>query len=677
LRYLAPENKMLDPASGFPYEGWNQDPARGLYLRSFTQLTAIGVGLEVLANIAAGNADTPYLSRDRALANLSRLVKSLRKDQRDPWLSATSLLGNFLDLALVDRRGPLAYEVEKDKILEAFGPQKGEALWRALQAKGWIIPRRNGREAELHRTAGYGWDHFDGALAPFRDEATRKKVLDILDRRVVMVVFVDNANLSSSVAKAIGALLGPEVQDRPGVAELRQELERFLDAQHQGYAQLYDEAAGQFYFGRDATKNRLFGWEDPHGQWVTGHVDYLVNEFRGPATFIVTRFGLPLDAIRNLGFKMKPYRMQSGREVTVLAPYEGSAFQALGFEVSMTERERPSWRRLLEEAVDVEIDYSARRKLPGFLSEAYTGVGDEYTGRIGIPEITVSTRPRFTDAPSLYSLGAAYSVAPEKVERFLAEQWPVITRLLTEHGPWEGFNSTKQEVIRFQTSAHTFALILGLLGTSSDHMKRYLDSKGLGAKLDDVFRPGATVDLFSTQAQVFAWDDKGVSIQSRKDQGTFHVKSDRISNPGIAFVANRPEGLDLSGGLLSLRYRSAVPMDQAIITLKPVGDPSIVARLIPSEIFTHFADTRGAEQEIEVPLPATPGLARTKEVVITFGPASKGRPIDLAITGLRITPIPPAEASQTQGPTGREARPRPPVDRSQSLFPKPRRGDRT
>src|SRR5262249_18462139 len=160
------------------------------------------------------------------LANLSRLVKSLRKDQRDPWLSATSLLGNFLDLALVDRRGPLAYEVEKDKILEAFGPQKGEALWKALQAKGWIIPRRNGREAELHRTADYGWDHFDGALTPFRDEATRQKVLDILDRRVVMVVFVDNANLSSSVAKAIGALLGPEIKDRPGVAELRQELER-------------------------------------------------------------------------------------------------------------------------------------------------------------------------------------------------------------------------------------------------------------------------------------------------------------------------------------------------------------------------------------------------------------------------------------------------------------------
>ena len=41
ILYFAPENGMIDPVSGYPREGWNQDPARGLYLRSFTQLTAI------------------------------------------------------------------------------------------------------------------------------------------------------------------------------------------------------------------------------------------------------------------------------------------------------------------------------------------------------------------------------------------------------------------------------------------------------------------------------------------------------------------------------------------------------------------------------------------------------------------------------------------------------------
>ena len=36
------------------------------------------------------------------------------------------------------------------------------------------------------------------------------------------------------------------------------------------------------------------------------------------------------------------------------------------------------------------------------------------------------------------------------------------------------------------------------------------------------------------------------------------------------------------------------------------------------------------EAVLQVPLPATPGLLQTKEVVITFGPESNGRPIDLS-----------------------------------------------
>src|SRR5205823_3262508 len=98
LRYAAPENRMTDPVSGYPFEGFNHDPKQGLYLRSFTQLTAIGMWMELLANVTAGQADTPHLSRERALSGLSHLVKTLRLDQRNPRLSANGLLGNFLDL---------------------------------------------------------------------------------------------------------------------------------------------------------------------------------------------------------------------------------------------------------------------------------------------------------------------------------------------------------------------------------------------------------------------------------------------------------------------------------------------------------------------------------------------------------------------------------------------------
>ena len=415
-------------------------------------------------------------------------------------------------------------DVEKHKFQDAFGKEKGEAIWRALQAKGWIVPRNGDRKptsSDPQRTAGtistVPWP-------PSRTTPLKQKIMDILDQRVVMIVFIDNANLSAAVAKTIGALLQPAIKDQAGVPELRQELEHFLDEQREGYERLYDPKAGQFFFGRDATKNRYFGWVDLEGKWVTGHVDYLVNEFRGPATFVVTRFGLPIDAIKNLGFKMKPYRMRDERDIYVLAPWEGSAFQALGLELSMTELDRPSWRQLLENVVDVEIDFATRHKLPGFLSESYSGEGVQYTGSVGIPDITVSPLPRITDAASLYTLGAAYSVAPDKIEQFLAANWPVVSKLLTEHGPWEGLKGTRQEVIRFQTTAHTLALILGLLGTGSDHMKTYLDSKGLGPRLDQVFKPGEDVDLLSGR-------DAGLRVERQDKPDPDKARQHRLPRP--------------------------------------------------------------------------------------------------------------------------------------------------
>jgi hypothetical protein len=639
LRYFEPEHKIVDPISGYPFEGWNQDPERGLYLRSFTQLTAIGQYMELLANIAAGLCDTPFLSRDGAVERLKHVAKNLRQDQHDPTLSAGNLLGNFLDLAGGKRLGPLSSDVDRQQFLVAFGNERGDDIWKALQAKKWIVPRGKSDEADIHRSATFGWDHFDGPLAPFNEEMTKQKIMQLLDQRVVMVVFIDNANLSSSVAKTIGALLTPTIRDRPGIAQLREKLERFLEDQQAGYHELYDAKAGQFYFGRDATKNRHFGWLDLQGRWVTGHVDYLVNEFRGPATFIVTRFGLPLEAIKNLGFKMKPYTTREGQELFVLAPWEGSAFQALGLELSMTELKRPSWRRLLQNVVEVEIDYSTRKQLPGFLSESYSGQGVQYTGNIGIPDITVSPLPRITDAPSLYTAGTAYSVSPDKVEGFLAARWPQISKLMTEHGPWEGYQMSHGSIIEFQTTAHTLSLILGLLGTSSDHMNAYLESKKLDSTLDRLFdATEREVDLLASGTQVFAWNDKRVPMQSGRLQNGFQVRARQVIDAGIAFVPGNPQGVNLSGGLLTLRYRSSTEAPRVLIALKPVESRP---GLIPTELFTRFERTGEKEKEIQIPLPSTPGLFKVKEVVITFGPDSQGRPLDLSISRMSCVPVRP------------------------------------
>ncbi len=637
LRYLGPDVRIFDAESGYPVEGWNQDPEKGLFLRSFTQLTAIGQGMEILANVAAGLCETPFLSRKDALARLSQQTRSLLKDQADPTLAADGLLGNFLDLATGERLGPLASDVELDMLADALGAPKAEAVWKALAARDWIKPREDGREAEIVRSASYGWEHFDGPLEPFADNDARRKIMDVLDRRVVMVVFVDNANLSSSLARCIGALSRPAVKDDPAAVAIRDELERFLEAQRDGYARLHDPAAGMFYFGRDATRNRLFGWRDLEGKWVDGHVDYLVNELRGPAAFVVARFGAPIDAVANLGFKLRPYATADGRTLRVLAPWEGSAFQGLGFELAMTELDRPSWRRLLSDFVAVEIDYSTRHKLPGFLSEAYSGRGTQYTGSIGIPEITVSPEPRITDAPSLYTLGPAYSVAPAAVEAFLAANWPDVSSLMTDHGPWEGFDATRRQPITFQTSAHTFSLVLGLLGTASDHMKIYLESKGMAGRLDALFPDGAGADLLSDAASAFAWDAKDRPIESGRDGPALFVRSPRIAEPGVAFVARDDAGVDLSGTVLTLRSRLKSDPVSVTIALKPVKTATNSGpHVIPTEIAIDLP--RGDSGAIAIQLPAAPGLSHVKEVVLTFAKSAAGKPLDLAVLELSAAP---------------------------------------
>ena len=112
---------------------------------------------------------------------------------------------------------------------------------------------------------------------------------------------------------------------------------------------------GTFVFGLDATADRLVGWDDGRGNWVTGQMNYFINEFRGPWTFAVLRYALPEASIRNAGFKIKPYRYADGRDTYALAAWEGSAFQLLGLSLFMQELMNPGWRRSLETLVDIEL----------------------------------------------------------------------------------------------------------------------------------------------------------------------------------------------------------------------------------------------------------------------------------------------------------------------------------
>jgi hypothetical protein len=640
LRYAAPANAMTDPASGYPFEGWNQEPKKGLYLRQFTQLTAIGEWLELMANITAGYADNPCISRDEAKTRLIQMVGSLRHDQQDPRVSAEGLLVNFIGFYNSRRIPPLSEIIEKQKLIDAYGEAKAAVLWKALREKGWIIPHHDDQEADIKRSGQYGTNYFSGPLAPFAADADTARIMALMDRRVVQIVFGDNANLSSSVAKAIGALLRPEIRDDSAISALRIEMEIFLENQRAGYARLFDAKTGTFVFGWDATRDRLFGWEDAAGNYTVGHMNYLVNEFRGPLIFVALRHGFPAAAVANAGFTIKPFRTQAGDDIYTLATWEGSAFQSSGLTLFMQELENAGWRKILENMVDIELDFAARNKLPGFLSEAYSGQGVEYTGRIGIPDIAIDEEPRITNVPSLYTLGAASQIAPDRMERFLEMNWPAISRLFTKHGPWEGFDTKRRSAIKYQTTAHTLALILGGIGSAPDNMRCYLEFKGLYGNLLAWYAPGDAVDFLSPETQIVPWTSDGSPIHFFRDGNSFHIEDRPLRNGRVTLTVSQAEGVNLASGELLIRYRASTPIEHAVITLAKVQGGPYAEPQFPNQIFVRFSATESGEGEIRVPLPATPGLARTKGLVLALGKDNEAMEADLTITALKFVPYP-------------------------------------
>ena len=297
MRYVAPENQMVDPVSGYPFEGWNQDPTQGLFLRSFTQLTAIGQCMELLANVAAGHADTPVpLPRagpGRACPPGQEPAPGPARPARSA-PRACSATSSTWPPASGSARWPS--DVEKHEVPRRVRPREGRG-----DLEGPRRPRAGSSRATTTARPTITRDRPStaGTTSTARSPrsattATKQKIMAILDQRVVMIVFGDNANLSASAAKTIGALLHPAIKDRPEVvAAPRASSSSSSTTSARATPSCTTPKAGLFYFGWDATRDRLFGWDDLQGNWVTGHVDYLVNEFRGPATFVVARFGLP------------------------------------------------------------------------------------------------------------------------------------------------------------------------------------------------------------------------------------------------------------------------------------------------------------------------------------------------------------------------------------------------
>jgi hypothetical protein len=366
-------------------------------------------------------------------------------------------------------------------------------------------------------------------------------------------------------------------------------------------------------------------------------MNYFINEFRGPWTFVVLRYGLPLAAIRNAGFKIKPYGGSDGAVSYALAAWDGSAFQLLGLSLFMQETRNPGWRKVLETLVDAELDYSNGHGLPGLLSEAYSGRKSEYTGLIGIEDLAVTDKPLITDAPSLYTLGVAYSIAPQKVEGFIQGHWTKISALLSPHGPWEGWNLTTNRVIPYQTTVHTLSLILGGINTAQENMGRYLEAHGLQGPLGALYAPGDRVDLLAEGNAVTPWTSDGSPLELSRESGAVRFASSLGAAGGMAFGVPGAGAVSLSNGRLVIRYRSETAVGGAFIAFKRAEDDPLPPPAIPVEIFLKLDRTQ--EGQIEIALPATPALSGVKEVALVLRSTEVPMPVDLSLLAFEFIPF--------------------------------------
>ncbi|MDD7986297.1 hypothetical protein PQO01_15205 [Lentisphaera marina] len=562
LNFVDDKHGMIDPHSSYPVEGWNQDPERGLYLRSFTQLSAIGEYLELLANMSAGYCGNDY-SQEDSLEKLNHISDTLLADQANPALSAKGLLVNFLDLGNGHRVGPLGEKISKEKFKKNLEGIDTNKLWDVLIEAKWIKPSSDGTWANILRSDKYGTEHFEGELTPYFEQ--RYQIMEVLDQRVVNIVFGDNVNLTASVAKAIGALLDPKLSNNAQANGIRSKLKIFLNKQKEGYESLIDPRTQSFYFAWDATNDTYTGWE-VNGVFQEAHMNSFINEFRAPWTFVVLYYDLNPATLANAAFKIKPYPHSSGKDIYTLATWDGSAFQFLGLTNFLRDQDNPAWHKLMTIAAKIHLDFSKQNNLPGLLSESYTGNKTQYTGHVGLPSNCISSEHRITDAASLYALGVASIYQAEGVEKLLERNWPIIESLMTDHGPWEGYNTTQNKVIEFQTSAHTLALSLGLLKTGPTKMKRFLDHYKLNDKLAEFYQAGSLTEI------------------------------DNITSNTLHFS----EAKNFSNGQLSIRY-SATQDEKVVLTFMRKADSKYGKMEMDNEIYLNFKATDSGILNITLP----------------------------------------------------------------------------
>ncbi|OGX04380.1 MAG: hypothetical protein A3J12_00320 [Omnitrophica bacterium RIFCSPLOWO2_02_FULL_44_11] len=329
----------------------------------------------------------------------------------------------------------------------------------------------------------YGWNGLLHAVYELKDQNGDPNLVPSI---YSSVAFGDNANLSQSMAVMAGllqSLTGLTPAEAATISGLTSRIETFLDEQELGYEALYDPARGllraQYFtaeqdFKKLATDNVLY-------------IDMFANEFRSGVAFVVARYGVAADAWNNLHTEVGIYKDRvGGNEIENLVPYDGGAFQIFWPLLWSNEAKKSTMSSALINYLYSSCDFSKYYQIPGFISAVSVPEGG-YAGKVGIPDLAMTSDPLLFELGSIYALAAAYAVDPEIVMTWMKAVRSQFADLVNPNYGFVDSLRSSTEKSPVVLAIDQASVILGLIGNGGDFMDLYLQNRGIKTQYDNLY----------------------------------------------------------------------------------------------------------------------------------------------------------------------------------------------
>ena len=668
LLYFDPAFGQVDPTHEYPVEGWVN--------RSITQPTNFGFYAYLLATIAAGDLVTSRISKAEALRRLNVLMDSLLKDQAElgfkgllPWFQSTG--SDWARMNDVYGR-QVSFEDNtnlSNSLAVAYGALLDETLQgnTAIYGSGGILAKINSfidnqkvgylalydsKNNIFHRTMQILDGSFSGGTVDYFGAESRAPLLFLIlqygdtfpasayakQNFATRSYTMQDGSTEQVVAPLNGAfqmywpaLLMPESQNQ----DLRRMLETYTDVQLD-YANRNDQpgllSASYDIQAHDLLRGQVwpFSWagDSMKAVWESNRF-HITSPTDNGIGVVFTETGLNASglklqfryssttAVPNARLEFK--KLVNGIEKVISIPLNLVNTGGLPQTVSLTLPVDANLNDLKEivfatSGSSVPLDMSLYNLL--VMDGSYKVAYNSY---LGIGEIAYDQTSSVETTPSVYNLGIASMFRPAGVEALLQGMIADHPELITNHGLWEGTNMLYDKTVTEQIFGNISTFILGMTGTGPSYMTRYLENKGLAAKLESIWNPQTPVSVTGGQTTVtnFSYSDGTTAYKATSWKLSENVRaSDREIR--ITYQSQTP----ITGVRLELKHStSQLPTYVATFDLPATGGvPGEFILSVPADILYW------AISEMVVLFPAAKGFPSATLSRIIIAPAGVASP---------------------------------------------------